>query len=260
MADEPGHREARYSDAVSGPALAVRNLVKRFGGILAVDGVSFDVEDGVVLGIIGPNGSGKTTLLNLLNGVYAPDAGEVWVSGRRAEGGPPHRLADLGVMRTFQNTRVFRSLTVMQNMLVPVLHRAIPAPDARRRAMELLASVGLQGYADVPASQLSGGQQRLLEFVRALMARPRVVLMDEPFAGVHPEAIEVMTERVKELQGEGVSFVVVSHEIPVLMSISQRVLCLNQGRVIADGPPEAVARNESVIEAYLGGGHGGAVS
>ncbi|MCS7171842.1 MAG: ABC transporter ATP-binding protein [Armatimonadetes bacterium] len=245
---------------MSRPVLTVRNLVKRFGGILAVDGVSFDLEDGVVLGIIGPNGSGKTTLLNLLNGVYGPDAGEVWVAGHRVEGGPPQRLADLGVMRTFQNTRVFRSLTAMQNMLVPVLHRAIPDSDAQHRAMELLASVGLEGYAQVPASQLSGGQQRLLEFVRALMPRPRVVLMDEPFAGVHPDAIEVMTERLKTLQQEGVSFVVVSHEIPVLMSISQRVLCLNQGRVIADGPPEEVARNDAVVEAYLGGGRASAVS
>ncbi|MDR5709246.1 MAG: ABC transporter ATP-binding protein [Armatimonadota bacterium] len=228
--------------------------MRRFGGVVAVDRVSFDLEAGVVLGIIGPNGSGKTTLLNLLNGVYPPDAGEVWLAGRRVEGGPPQRLADLGVMRTFQTTRVFRSLTVLQNMLVPLLHRPTRMHEARNRAIELLASVGLAEYAHVPASQLSGGQQRLLEFVRALMTEPRVVLMDEPFAGVHPDAIEVLTRRVEALRKEGASFVVVSHEIPVLMSLSQRVLCLNQGRVIADGTPEEVARNEAVVEAYLGDG------
>ncbi|MDR7415508.1 MAG: ABC transporter ATP-binding protein [Armatimonadota bacterium] len=238
----------------------MRNLVKRFGGIVAVDGVSFELEAGIILGIIGPNGSGKTTLLNLLNGVYPPEAGEVWLAGHRVEGGPPQRLADLGVMRTFQNTRVFRSLTVLQNMLVPLLHRPTRMQEARTRAMELLSSVGLSAYAHVPASQLSGGQQRLLEFVRALMTGPRVVLMDEPFAGVHPDAIEIMKERVESLRREGVAFVVVSHEIPVLLSLSQRVLCLNQGRVIADGPPEEVARNEAVVEAYLGGGRVGKVS
>jgi ABC-type branched-subunit amino acid transport system ATPase component len=242
------------------PMLQVRNLVKTFGGIVAVDGVSFNLEGGVVLGIIGPNGSGKTTLLNLLNGVYPPDAGEVWLAGQRVEGGPPQRLADLGVMRTFQNTRVFRSLTVLQNMLVPLLHRSLRVEEARDRALRLLASVGLEGYAHVPASQLSGGQQRLLEFARALMVHPRVVLMDEPFAGVHPDAIETMVRRVSDLRREGVSFVVVSHEIPVLMSLSQRVLCLDQGRVIADGAPEEVARNEAVVEAYLGGGRAGEVS
>lgn len=234
--------------------LAVRNLVKTFGGIVAVDRVSFEVEGGIVLGIIGPNGSGKTTLLNLLNGVYPPDAGEVWVSGHRVDGGPPQRLADLGVMRTFQNTRVFRSLTVLQNMLVPLLHRPVRMDAARSRAMDLLDSVGLAGYAHVPASQLSGGQQRLLEFVRALMTEPRVVLMDEPFAGVHPDPIRVMVQRVEALRKEGVTFVVVSHEIPVVLSLSQRVLCLNQGRVIADGAPEEVARREAVVEAYLGEG------
>ena len=240
---------------MSRPLLSARNLVKRFGGIVAVDRVSFDLEAGVVLGIIGPNGSGKTTLLNLLNGVYPPDAGEVWLASHRVEGGPPQRLADLGVMRTFQTTRVFRSLTVLQNMLVPLLHRPTRLQEARNRAAELLASVGLAEYAHVPASQLSGGQQRLLEFVRALMTEPRVVLMDEPFAGVHPDAIEILTRRVEALRKEGASFVVVSHEIPVLMSLSQRVLCLNQGRVIADGTPEEVARNEAVVEAYLGDGH-----
>ncbi|MDR7438732.1 MAG: ABC transporter ATP-binding protein [Armatimonadota bacterium] len=228
--------------------------MKRFGGIVAVEQVSFDLEAGVILGIIGPNGSGKTTLLNLLNGVYPPDAGEVWLAGHRVEGGPPQRLADLGVMRTFQTTRVFRSLTVLQNMLVPLLHRPTRMQENRNRAVELLASVGLAEYAHVPASQLSGGQQRLLEFVRALMTEPRIVLMDEPFAGVHPDAIEILTQRMEALRKEGVSFVVVSHEIPVLMSLSQRILCLNQGRVIADGTPEEVARNEAVVEAYMGDG------
>lgn len=245
---------------MSGPLLRVRQLVKRFGGIVAVDGVSFEVDRGVVLGIIGPNGSGKTTLLNLLNGVYPADAGEVWVAGERITGGHPQRAADLGVMRTFQNTRVFRSLTVLQNMLVPLLHRPVRMEEARELAMELLSSVGLAPHAHVPASELSGGQQRLLEFVRALITGPRVVLMDEPFAGVHPENVEILAGRVRALREKGVSFIVVSHEIPVLMSLSQRVLCLDRGRVIADGTPQEVARSEAVVEAYLGGGRAGEAS
>jgi len=232
--------------------LEVRTLAKTFGGIVALDGVSFDLQAGTVLGVIGPNGSGKTTLLNTLNGVHAPDRGTVRLDGQPAAGLPPHRLAALGVMRTFQNTRVFRTLTVLQNMLVPLLHRPVDPGAARARALDLLAAVRLDRYADLPASQLSGGQQRLLEFARALMTAPRLVLMDEPFAGVHPEVTQVMTSRIDALRREGVAFIMVSHEIPMLMALSQRIVCLHQGRIIADGTPESVRNDRAVIEAYLG--------
>lgn len=232
--------------------LEVRELTKAFGGLVAVDRVSFALPAGTTLGVIGPNGSGKTTLLNTLNGVHAPDGGEIRFEGRRIGGLAPHRLAEAGIMRTFQTTRVFRTLTVAQNMWVPLLHRAVAPAAAAARARELLAAVGLEGHADVPASQLSGGQQRLLEFARALMTEPRLVLMDEPFAGVHPEVVAVMVRRIEDLRRQGTAFVVVSHELPVLMALCQRVICLNQGRVIADGTPDEVRNSEAVLEAYLG--------
>ena len=232
--------------------LEVEGLVKSFGGVVAVDGVSFSLPSGTVLGVIGPNGSGKTTLLNLLNGVHRPTAGRVRFAGMDVTGTPPDRLAALGVMRTFQNTRVFRTLTVFQNMMVPLLHRTVGPGAASRRAMELLERVGLKGMAHSAASELSGGQQRLLEFARALMTGPRLVLMDEPFAGVHPAVVEVMSRHMQALRGEGTSFVVVSHEIPVLMALSDRIICLDRGKVIAEGTPEEIRNNEAVIEAYLG--------
>ena len=231
--------------------LEVQGLVKSFGGVVAVDGVSFSLPSGTILGVIGPNGSGKTTLLNLLNGVHRPEAGSVALMGQPVTGLPPSRLAALGIMRTFQNTRVFRTLTVFQNMMVPLLHR--PAgPEAWERARQLLGMVGLESLADVAASELSGGQQRLLEFARALMTRPSLLLMDEPFAGVHPDVIQVMCHHMQALRADGISFVVVSHEIPVIMGLSQEVICLDRGRIIARGTPDEVSRDPAVVEAYLG--------
>jgi branched-chain amino acid transport system ATP-binding protein len=235
--------------------LQVRGLVKRFGGVVALNGAALDLESGTVLGVIGPNGSGKTTLLNVLNGVYRPDAGNIRYQDQPVVGLAPHRLADQGMMRTFQSTRVFRTMTAQQNMLLPLVHRRVDASDAGRRARALLELVGLERFVEVAASELSMGQQRLLEFARALMCAPKLVLMDEPFAGVHPEVTAVMLERIHQTCEEGTAFVIVSHEIPVLMSVSRRVICLNQGEVIAEGTPEHIRDNPAVIDAYLGHGH-----
>ncbi len=171
--------------AAGGSLLRVEGLTKRFGGIVAVDGVSFELDPGVVLGIIGPNGSGKTTLLNLLSGVHRPDSGAVWFRDRPLAGAPPHELVRLGIARTFQTPRVFQTVTVYQNMLVPMLHRGGRVREAQRKALDLLELVGLDHVRDVPASRLSGGQQKLVEFARALVTDPALVLMDEPLAGVH---------------------------------------------------------------------------
>lgn len=239
------------------PLLEVRGLVKHFGGVVALNRVALDLEPGTVLGVIGPNGSGKTTLLNVFNGVYRPDQGDIRYQGHSVVGMSPHRLAGQGMMRTFQSTRVFRTMTVLQNMFLPLVHRRLDAGEAHGRARALLELVGLEGFARVPASELSVGQQRLLEFARALMSAPTLVLMDEPFAGVHPEVTALMMQRIQRTCEQGTAFVIVSHETPVLMSVSRRVVCLNQGEVIAEGTPDQIRDNPAVIEAYLGHGSRG---
>lgn len=233
--------------------LSVDAVTKRFGGIRAVDGVSLMLAPSSVLGLIGPNGSGKTTLLNLINGVHVPDSGRIALNGLDLIGRPPHELAEHGIARTFQNARVFKTLTTHQNMLVPMLHRRGAREAAARRAFELLGFVGLESRASQAASELSVGQQKLLEFARALMGEPRVVLMDEPFAGVHPEIKGLLIERIRDIAlRTQAAFLIVSHEVPDLVRLSGSMLCLAQGRCIAAGDPAAVVQDARVIDAYLG--------
>ncbi|MBX5458349.1 MAG: ABC transporter ATP-binding protein [Thermogemmatispora sp.] len=235
------------------PVLQVDSLSKRFGSIVALERVSFALEAGTILGLIGPNGSGKTTLLNTLNGLYRPDSGEIRYLGRPTRNLRPHQLALLGISRTFQNARVFHTLTVTQNMLVPLVHARVHSAEAQERARQLLTFVGLERYQALPASELSGGQQKLLEFARALMTEPRLVLMDEPFGGVHPEIKALLLERIREAQQERqVSFIIVSHEIPDLLSLARTIICMSYGRIIARGSPQEVSEHPDVIAAYLG--------
>jgi branched-chain amino acid transport system ATP-binding protein len=237
--------------------IEVQGLQKRFGGLTAVDDVTASVEAGQIVGLIGPNGSGKTTTLNLINGVHAPDAGTIHVGGRALAGKPSSAFVKAGVTRTFQNPHVFSTITAQENMLVPVLHQRAAGRSSREKAEELLDFVGLAAHRDTPASELSGGQQKLLEFVRALMTDPLAVLMDEPFAGVHPSVKEVMRARIKERNKEGTAFVIVSHEIPDLMRLCSHVICMTEGRIAAAGTPEQVTNDPAVITAYLGGGPAG---
>lgn len=236
------------------PLLAIDTVGKRFGGVVALKDVSFSVEARSVVGLIGPNGSGKTTLLNVINGVFAADRGEVRLSGRRIDGRRSCELAATGLTRTFQAARVFRTLTVGQNLFIPLLHQSVvDRTAATARANELLELVGLTAHAGSVASEISGGQQRLLEFARALVSRPRLVLMDEPFAGVHPQIKTLLVRCILDsVAREGTSFIIVSHEVPDLVAMSDFMVCLVEGKTAAAGAPATVVQDERVIEGYLG--------
>jgi ABC-type branched-subunit amino acid transport system ATPase component len=242
--------------AETAPLLAIDAVTKKFGGVIALNGVSFQLEANKVVGLIGPNGSGKTTLLNVINGVISSDDGDVRLGERSIIGRRPSDLAANGLSRTFQTARVFSTLTVVQNLFVPLLHqRATERSKTTERAHELLTFVGLERHAVHTASELSGGQQRLLEFARALVTRPKLILMDEPFAGVHPEIKKVLIRCIREtVQKESASFLIVSHEVPDLVAMSDFMVCLVEGRVAASGLPSAVVHDEKVIEGYLGRG------
>lgn len=243
--------------ALDTPAIKIDGLHKSFGEVAAVDGVSFDVHAGTIVGLIGPNGSGKTTTLNLINGAERPDRGEIRVDGRSAGRMRSSGMVKAGVTRTFQSPRVFTTVTAMENMLVPVLHHGGRRRRWHEKAQGLLDFVGLGAHRDTPASELSGGQQKLLEFVRALMTDPKVVLMDEPFAGVHPSVKEVMRDRIRDRNAHGTAFVIVSHEIPDLMRLCSQVICLADGAVVAEGTPSEVTSDPMVVDAYLGRGKAG---
>jgi ABC-type branched-subunit amino acid transport system ATPase component len=211
---------------------------------------------GELRGLIGPNGSGKTTLLNLIGGQLAPDAGVIRLDGGPIQGRPPEAAAALGIARTFQLPRVFRHMTVLENLLVPLCadHRAVGWREGAHAARETLAFVGLAALAGAEASVLSGGQAMLLQLARCLAQRPlRVCLLDEPFAGVHPAIKERMIEAVREInRRDGVAFLVVSHEMTTLRQLCSRVGVMHEGQWIAEGEIDAVARDPRVIEAYLG--------
>ncbi len=233
------------------------SLQKRFGGAVAVDGADLAITAGSIVGLIGPNGSGKTTTLNLLNGALRPDGGTITIGGRSLAGRPSDAFVKAGVARSFQNPRVFTTITALENLLVPVLHTRGKRSRWHEKAEGLLDFVGLGAHRDTPASELSGGQQKLLEFVRALMTDPAIVLMDEPFAGVHPSVKEVMRARISERNAQGTAFLIVSHEIPDLTRLCSQVVCMSEGKVVAAGTPSEVTSHPQVIEAYLGRGPAG---
>ena len=233
--------------------IAVEAVVKSFGGLRAVAGVSVSIGDGELVGLIGPNGSGKTTLLSIVSGHESPDGGRVLLDGRPIQGLSPTRIARAGLMRMFQLTRVFRRMSALDNLLTTGRALGLSRATAAARAGEVLEELGLSRVRDLDAGQLSGGQQKLLEFGCCFMVPPRIALLDEPFAAVHPTMKETMAGYIRKRHAQGQAFLVVSHDMPVVAELCVRSVCMNAGSVIADGPTREVLSDRKVIEAYLGG-------
>ncbi len=249
--------------------LAVERLERVFGGVRAVDGASFEVRDGEIHGLIGPNGAGKTTAINVISGLLPPTGGAVRLGGREIQRLAPHRIAGLGIARTFQNIRLFPELSARDNVLVGahLVRRAslaarllvLPASRAeeraaRGRAEELLDRIGLSARAHDRARNLSYGEQRRVEIARALAAEPRLLLLDEPTAGMNAVEVQAVAALIRSVAAGGRSVLLIEHNVKLVMDVCHRITVLDFGKVIAEGPPAAVAKDPAVITAYLGSG------
>ena len=259
-------------DAKTVPAglpLRVQNMEKQFGGITAVDGASFEVEEGSLTGLIGPNGAGKSTTFNCITGVHEPDAGTVLFQGDDITGLEPHQIANKGLVRTFQIARELEEMTVLENlMLAPreqigerMLHSVAPGlrddvvaqeTELRDEVWETLEFFEIDHLAEEYAGNLSGGQRKLLELARALMVEPEMLLLDEPFAGVNPSLEEKLLDRIHELREQGYTFLLVEHDMDLIMENCEHVIVMHQGKVLAEGGADDIRNNDEVINAYLG--------
>ncbi|EMB53692.1 ABC transporter ATP-binding protein [Streptococcus mutans] len=249
--------------------LDVKNLTKNFGGLTAVGDVTLELNEGELVGLIGPNGAGKTTLFNLLTGVYEPSEGSVELDGTLLNGKTPYKIASLGLSRTFQNIRLFKNMTVIENVLVGMENTRNPhlfssflrlpsfysnETDLQEKAIELLKIFNLDDKADTLAKNLPYGQQRRLEIVRALATKPKILFLDEPAAGMNPQETAELTELIRQIKEEfNITIMLIEHDMSLVMDVTERIYVLEYGRLIAQGTPEEIKHNKRVIEAYLGG-------
>ncbi len=254
--------------------LSIDGISKRFGGLQALDDITIHVGKGTIHGIIGPNGAGKTTLFNVITGMFGADRGEIRLEGVALPWQKPHKLVPMGIARTFQNIRLFKSMTVLENVLIgqhihtptPVLSIILNGPAAKRgeeaaelAAREALAFVGLESKADEIVKNLAYGQQRLVEFARALAAKPKIILLDEPAAGMNPTEKANLLKIITRLKEQGFTIVLIEHDMKLVMNICDTIAVLDHGKKIVEGQPEYVRTHPEVIRAYLGGGDHGRV-
>ncbi len=259
----------RRSLPLANEILRIENLKKGFGGLKAVDDCSLSVQEGTIMGLIGPNGAGKSTLFDLISGFTKPDSGRIVFSGREIVGLPAHRIARLGLVRTFQIPRALMRMTVLENMMLgsqnqtgetifgPIIRwRKVLSEEKsiEKKAEDILKFFDLLRMKDEYAGSLSGGQKKMLEMARALMADPRLLLLDEPFAGVNPALSERLIERIKILREKGLTIMIIEHAIPYVLALSDELYVLNKGSVLAHGLPDEVIADKQVFEAYLGVG------
>lgn len=249
--------------------LDVKNLTKHFGGLTAVGDVTLELNEGELVGLIGPNGAGKTTLFNLLTGVYEPSEGTVTLDGHLLNGKAPYKIASLGLGRTFQNIRLFKDLTVLDNVLIAFGNHHKPHTFAsffrlpafykneeglKNKALDLLKIFDLDKEAETLAKNLAYGQQRRLEIVRALATEPKILFLDEPAAGMNPQETAELTELIRRIKNEfNITIMLIEHDMSLVMEVTERIYVLEYGRLIAHGTPDEIKSNERVIEAYLGG-------
>lgn len=247
--------------------IKVRNLSKEFDGVKALDNVSFELQKGTITALIGPNGAGKTTAFNIITGFLPADKGEVWIRGKRLKGLSPWNIARLGLARTFQNIRLFPQMSVLENLMLALVqsnNEGLGSALLRRcklmkkelkneeTAIQYLEQAGLEEKREALAQELSHGQRKLLELARALASEPELLLLDEPTAGVFPNMVVEIKKMLGKLRVGGRTILFIEHDMNVVMDISDRVIVLNFGKLIADGTPEEIQKNEAVIEAYLG--------